>query len=154
MTQNVRRHWYQAVAVVLMVLLAVWMFFLGRRHTVLVDNKTLEEQGIRAYDLVSVKVDDQEPIELTRRGRDQFVVTGQKHTLTMTWTDKNWNENTRSWKIVIPVGWDMALVSLPYLGNNPEAPQDEWMREFVVQSAPQSPSAEDSKIDTGDSFAM
>lgn len=58
MTQNVRRHWYQAVAVVLVVLLAVWMFFLGRRHTVLVDNKTLEEQGIRAYDLVSVKVDD------------------------------------------------------------------------------------------------
>lgn len=154
MNPNMKRHCFQASAILLMILLGVWMYFLGRRHTILVDNKTLEGQGIKAYDLVTVKVDDQEPVELTRRGRDQFVVMGQKHQLTMTWTDKNWNEQTRTWKIVVPVGWDMALVSLPYLGTHPESGQDEWMSEFVVKSAPVSETAEDSKIDTGDSFSM
>lgn len=154
MNIRTKRMGIRAAAIILVVLLAVWMYFLGRRHTILVDNKSLEDLGIKAYDLVTVSVDDQEPIDLTRRGRDQFIVTGQKHTLTMKWTDRNWNENTRTWKIAIPVSWDMVLVSLPYLGTNPDAPQGEWMSEFVVQSAPAKEDADASVVDTGDSFTM
>ncbi len=153
MNLKTKRLCIRLIAILLLLLLAVWMYFLGRRHIILVDNKKIEDLGIKAYDLITVQVDDQEPIELTKRGRDQFVVMGQKHTLTMKWTDKNWIEQERSWKISIPVGWDMALVSLPYLGNNPDAKQEEWITQFVVQTT-QNSDVSDSQIDTSDSFAM
>lgn len=150
MTINKRRLTIRLICIILLILLGVWMYFLGREHTILVDNKTIGD--IKAFDLVSVQVDDQEPVELTKRGRDQFIVQSQKHTLKVTYTDKNWNETTKTWTFSVPAGWDMALVSIPYLASNPDAPQSEWMSEFVIKEA--APKEEDNTVDTGDSFAM
>lgn len=128
MTTRKRRLIVRISAVVIVLLIAVWMFFIGKQHTVLLDNKTVDD--IAALDLIEVTVDKQPSIEITKRMRDQAIVTGQKHTLTIVYTDDSGNEIVLEKDISIPLGENMVLVSLPVLIANPDAPQEDWLEPF------------------------
>lgn len=123
-----RRIIIRIVFVLLLILLGVWMFFIGKQHTLLLDNQTVDD--IRALDLVYVQVDNQPELELVRRMRDQALVTGQSHTVRITYTDSSWNEVTIEKDIHIPLNESMMLLSVPVLLSDPDAPQEEWLTHF------------------------
>lgn len=105
----------RGAAVIIILAIAVLMFFLGRQHTVLVDNKTIEIDGVtyQALDYAEASVDGMDSKELYPRDRVQFLVMSQSHKLTMTYTDSNWEEHTIEWKFKTPVPEEMMLLSLP-----------------------------------------
>lgn len=114
--------------VLLLILLGVWMFFIGKQHTLLLDNMTVGDY--RALDLVYVSVDGGDELELTRRMRDQAIVTSQSHRVSITYTDSSWNEVTIEKKIKFPLNENMMLLSIPTLIANPDAPQEVWLTHF------------------------
>ena len=78
---------------------------------------------VKALATVQVQVDKQPKMELAARDRDQYIVTNQKHTLTITYTDAQWNEKTFSRTFKVPVGQDMVIISIPTLVAKQDAPQ-------------------------------
>lgn len=129
-----RRFCIRLVAILLMVALAFLMYFIGRQHTILVDDKTMtlaDGSEVKALATVQVQVDKQPKMELAARDRDQYIVTNQKHTLTITYTDAQWNEKTFSRTFKVPVGQDMVIISIPTLVAKQDAPQSAWLQEYI-----------------------
>lgn len=127
--------------VLLLILLGIWMFFIGKQHTLLLDNMTVGDY--RALDLVYVSVDGGDELELTRRMRDQAIVTAQTHTVRITYTDSSWNEVTIEKKIHIPLNENMMLLSIPTLIADPDAPQEVWLTHFESMAVTVDDSASD-----------
>ena len=141
-----RRHLFQLAAIVFMLLLAVLMFFIGRQHTILLDNKTLEVEGksYLAFSIVEVAVDRLERLELAARDRDKADVLGQNHVLSVWYTDKAFEEHELKVKFSIPVGQDMVLISLPALVGG--AAQSVWLQPYTPPTAVAPPMAEEPVI--------
>ncbi|MFA6775897.1 MAG: DUF6672 family protein [Sphaerochaetaceae bacterium] len=121
------------IAIVLVIALAVLMFLIGRQHTILVDDKTImlaDGTEIKALSTVEVRIDKQEQMELAARDRDQYVVTGQRHTITVAYTDSQWDEHTFSREFEVPIGLDMVIISIPTLVARQDAPVGEWLSEY------------------------
>ncbi len=131
--------------VLVLILIGVWMFFIGKQHTLLIDNKSVGD--IKALDAVYVRVDNGDEIEVMRRMRDQALVTGQSHKVTITYTDSSWNEVTIEKKINIPLNENMMLLSVPVLLANPDAPQSEWLTHFESLAVTVEQSSEDVVLD-------
>ncbi len=138
-----RRHLFQLAAIVLILLLGVLMFFIGRQHTILLDNKTLEFEGksYQAFSIVEVAVDRQERLELAARDRDKADVLGQRHVLSVWYTDKAFQEHELKVKFSVPVGQDMVLVSLPALVGG--APESVWLQPYFPPTAVAPPVSEE-----------
>ncbi len=127
-----RSFYIRIAAIVLVILLGVLMFFIGKQHTILLDNNKYED--IKALDEVTVAIDGVEGLPIYSRMRDQAVVTGQRHTIAVTYVDSNWEEHTFERDIKIPVGENMMILYLPYLVENPDSPQEEWLKHFESQA--------------------
>lgn len=124
----------RSCAIIAIILLAFLMYFIGREHTVLVDNKTVTlDNGteIKALQVVEVQVDKQESMELAARDRDKYTVTSQSHKITVSYTDSDWNEKSFTVKFKVPSKLDMVIISIPTLVADPEADSSVWMREYV-----------------------
>lgn len=134
--------------VILVIGVAVWMYFLGRQHTVLVDNRAVEQAAgtIQALSVVEVRVDGQKDIELYPRDRDQFIVTGQRHTITMKFADSSYNDVEIVRSFSIPLEQDMVLISLPLLADSPDADQSVWLSPFEPLVTPAAPAAAEEEI--------
>ncbi len=137
-----RRLIVRIVALLLVLVLAVCMYLIGRQHTILVDNKSIEG-GPKALQEVEVAVDRQESMLLYPRDRDQYIVTGQSHSLHVKFTDSNWNEIDKVIKFKVPAKNDMYIISLPKLAQNPDAPQSEWLEVFVSMAVQSDTSSEE-----------
>ena len=127
-----RSFYIRIAAIVLVILLGVLMFFIGKQHTILLDNNKFED--IKALDEVTVAIDGVEGLPIYSRMRDQSIVTGQRHTIAVTYVDSNWEEHTFERDIKIPVGENMMILYLPYLVANPDSPQEEWLKHFESQA--------------------
>ena len=119
-------------AILVILILSVVLFFIGKSHTVLVDNKTVTVEGreIAPLKLVEVSVSKQGALELTPRDRDKFEVTGQKHRVTVTYTDDAWNERTITRSFTVPLMQDMVMVLVPALVAHPEGEQALWLENY------------------------
>lgn len=142
--------WVRLVAILLVLLFAVFLFFLGRQHTILVDNKTVTVEGreYRALQLVEIQVDNQPGMELAARDRDKFVVTRQSHTVTITFTDSNWEEKTLVRKIKIPLMEDMVMLLVPVLAAEGDADQSLWLQNYVAPTIAVTPNAAEEVVVT------
>ena len=141
-----RSFYIRIAAIVLVILLGVLMFFIGKQHTILLDNNKFED--IKALDEVTVAIDGVEGLPIYSRMRDQSIVTGQRHTIAVTYVDSNWEEHTFERDIKIPVGENMMILYLPYLVANPDAPQEEWLKHFESQAiVAEAPSADEVVLD-------
>lgn len=141
----------RAAVIAVLVLLAVFLYTVGRGYVLLLDNKTVEAGGaaLPALDVVRVQVDGREPIELYPRDRDQVTVTGAVHRLTVTVFDRGGRElETRQVRFRIPGNGRMYLISLPALVGG----AGEWIAEFIPaetqtpparEEAPQAPAPAD-----------
>jgi hypothetical protein len=93
---------------VLWVGLGVLIFVMNRGHTLLIDNRNID--NLRASDLITVTLDKGKPVEFLRGDRDIFRVGGGRHRLRVEYSDGTPPyENT----FTLPLGPDMFLLSIP-----------------------------------------
>ena len=142
-----RRHFFQLVAVILILVLAVVMFVIGRQHTVLLDNKTIEHDGksYPAFSIVEVKINKEDSIELAARDRDKADVMGQRHKITVTYTDKFFEEHEVVKNFKVPIGYDMVLISIPALVA--DLGQSIWLQQFIPPTAAVAPVVEELPVE-------
>lgn len=140
MTKNQRTFLIRVAAILIIILFGVFLFFIGRQHTVLLDNNTITRDGIElpALKLVEVKVGKKGPsLEMTPRIRDKTDVVGQKHKVKVIYTDDMWNEHVYELAFKIPVMQNMVLISLPALLDNPDD-VSYWLENFEGLATTQS----------------
>lgn len=137
-----RRHLFQLVAIVLVLILGVVMYIVGKQHTILLDNKTLEAGGktYQAFSIVEVEVNRGELLELAARDRDKAEVMGQKNRITVVYTDKSFGEHKLVTDFSVPLEQDMVLVNIPALVGG--ADESVWMQPYEVPTLAVVPEAE------------
>ncbi|NCC65396.1 MAG: hypothetical protein EOM15_12150 [Spirochaetia bacterium] len=131
-----RRFWIRLAALCVVLIFSVFLFFIGRQHTILVDNKaiTINDTEYQALQLVEVQINKQPALELAARDRDKFEATGQKHTVVITYTDRNWEEQVIVRSFKVPLMQDMLLLSIPALVGNPDSEQSLWLEMYELPS--------------------
>lgn len=127
-----RRHLYQLIAVVVVLLIGVIMFVIGKQHILLLDNKTLESNGktYPAFSIVEVQVNRIESLELGPRDRDRADVRGQRHKITVRYTDRSFEEHELVVKFKVPLSQEMVLISLPALVGGAE--ESVWLQPYEI----------------------
>ncbi len=103
----------RTLLIVVYIVLIVVMFFTGRTHTLLVDNKN-DPDGTawRAVNGMEVTVGKEGPVEFMRGDRDKFTVKGQRQKIHIEFFD---GTPPVTAVIHIPVGEDTMLLSVPKL---------------------------------------
>ncbi|MGI6433067.1 MAG: DUF6672 family protein [Sphaerochaetaceae bacterium] len=137
-----RRTLFQVATILFLILLAALMFLIGKQHTLLLDNQTIElnQKSYQALSLVEVAVDKQPFLELAARDRDKALVKGQRHTITVRYTDKAFEEHVITKKVKLSLFDDMLLISIPALVAQQE--QEVWMQLFIPPTAAVAPQEE------------
>lgn len=137
-----RRNLFQLLMALALVGLGVLMFFIGKQHVVLLDNKTIEADGktYQAFSIVEVEVDKEGMLELAARDRDKAEVMAQRHTVTVRYTDKAFQEHELVKKFTIPTKYDMVLLSVPALVGG--ADQSVWLQLYIPPTAAVAPQQE------------
>ena len=80
--------WFQRLVVLaLLVLLGIWLFYIGREHQIFLDNKTLGE--FKALEQVNVSLNNGEVVELMARERDMKKIVGPKFEIKAEVFDEN-----------------------------------------------------------------
>ncbi len=129
-----KRFWVRFAAIIVILAFSVFLFFIGRQHTILVDNKTItiNEAEYQALQVVEIQINKQPPLELAARDRDKFEVTGQKHTVTIMYTDRNWEDHVIQRSFTVPLMQDMLMISIPALVGNPDSEQSVWLENYEL----------------------
>jgi hypothetical protein len=129
-----KKFWLRAAAVAFLILLGVVMFFVGRQHSILVDNKAIEIDGVsyKALDVCEVSIDGGDPEELVPRDRIQVDVMDQHHTLVVSYTDANWDEKKIKIRFTTPVKEEMMVLSIPAVVAG--LPMDKCLTHFESQA--------------------
>lgn len=139
-------------AVLVILILAIVMFVIGKQHTILVDN--FSQGDYKALDYFEVSVDGSALLDMSRMMREQFVVTGQKHNVVIQWEDEASGEMLAvSFDVKIPLMQDMVLLSVPVFMADMSQPQSVWLTPFEVKPVVSS-SAEDNVVVTDDTASF
>ena len=146
--------WFRTASVLILIVIAIIMLFIGRKHIVYLDNKTLEYDGgkVSAFYKVEFVNENGETKKLYQRERGEIDFMGQSHTLNLTITEKKGGEEVvHNVKLDVPFGKDAVVVNIPAL----LAGLDEsiWMTDFV-SLATTTTSAEDEKVVLTDDFGI
>ena len=150
---NKRRLFFRLIAVLLLVVIAIAMFIVGRGHTVYVDNKTIEANGetYKAFNRVNVFVNGERLAKLAAKERGKATNIGQDFTMTIEVIREKGGETEtyENLRFKLPYNWDGIVINIPaYLEN---LPHDIWMTEFV---AAQTTKEEDTEEIVTDEFAL
>jgi len=121
-------------AIALILILCVILFHVGKQHSILIDNKTItvNEKELKSFNLVEVQIDKYEELEMYKNDRLQQNVVAQKHTLTVTYTDKQFNEIVITRDFKVPLNVKMLIVYIPSFVENPDN-QELWLEPFKVE---------------------
>jgi hypothetical protein len=105
-----RRNIIRALLAALWIGIGVVLFIFNRGHALLVDNRNLQEQGIRAPDMITVFVDDLNGLEFFRGDRDRFQTAGSNHRIYIEFSD-----GTPPFEaaFTLPIKDDMYILSIP-----------------------------------------
>ena len=145
---NKRQLLFRAVAIVLILILAVIMFIIGRGHTIYFDNKSAEYEGknYNAYYKVTVIKDKEKVAKLAEDERGMTDLMGQTLSMTLEITDEKGQEpHSHKVSMPIPYGTDGIVINVPELmaGLPPQA----YMSEFVPIATEQEEEDEEVVID-------
>lgn len=141
---NKRKLVIQLSLVLVWIVLGIVLFVFNRGHTLLVDNRNVEEPALRAPDLISVSVDKSKALEFFRGDRDIYAVGGGRHRITIEFSDGTPPfEKT----FTLPLGPDMFILSVPKMINGVEP----YFEVFQTQSepAPDDEGTEDAGTEAG-----
>ena len=152
--KNKRRLIIQIAVIFAFILLGAAMMWIGRGHTIYLDNKTLTTEAGTEYSYfyrVEASYPNGEKIgKLAKKERGSATCMGQTFKFHVEITE-NKGDDPKSQDITLklPYGIDGIIVNLPaYLAGEPESV---WMSEFVA--APEEPSTEDENVTT-DEFSV
>ena len=121
-----RRLFVRLLLVLVYLGLGIFVFINGRTHTLLVDNKSLEDGSAQAFRRVSVYIDRQKPLEMYARDRELIKVRGQTHRIRIeTQEDTKRTEAT----FTLPFGSEMVLISVPGMASG----SDDFWEEFIIE---------------------
>ena len=141
------------ITVVFFVALAVLMYFLGRGHTVYIDNKKLEYNG-ETYDTpykVCVYVNDERVAKLYDKERGMATWIGQNFEMTLEITqEKGGDETTETYQITLPYNMDGIVINIP--GFLAGLDQDAYITQFVPVATEET-TTEDEAL-PGDEFGI
>lgn len=147
-----RKFFIRIAAVLIIIIIGVVMFFIGKEHTILIDN--FSQGDYKALDYFEVSVDGSPILDMSRMMREQFTVTGQKHTVLIQWEDEASGQMLAvSFKITVPLMQDMVLLSVPTFMADMNQPQSVWLTPFEPQVVVSS-SAEDNAVVTDDTASF
>jgi len=140
---NRRRLVIRLALCVLWIALGVLLFVMNRGHTLLVDNKDID--NLRASDLITVTLDKEKPVEFFRGDRDIFRVGGGRHRLRVEYTDGTPAYETT---FTLPLGPDMFLLSIPRMTSGAENAKEKAIEVFFRQPESRSVEEEEDVIET------
>jgi len=129
---NKRKFIIQISLAVVWITLGVVLFLANRGHTLLVDNRNVEDPELRAPDLIMVTVDKNKPIEFFRGDRDLYNVGGGKHKITIEFSDGRPSYQTY---FSLPLGPDMFILSVTKMINGIEPYIDVFFTQQESRSA-------------------
>jgi hypothetical protein len=135
-TVNVRQTLIRAVLCVLWISLGAVIFVVFRGHTLLVDNRNLEESAIRAPDLITVSVDVGKGVEFFRGDRDRFTVRGSAHRIRVEFSD---GRPPFDAAFDLPLRGDTYILSVPRMING----LDPFVEVFHAAPEPRVPEEEE-----------
>lgn len=100
---------------VAVLMLAVIFFYVGKGHTVFVDNYTVTVDGqeLKAIESVSVSVDGHENEEMGKAERVQFSVAGPNHRVTVEVLSGGDSGKKVEKRFSVPLSWDAVVLSVP-----------------------------------------
>ena len=139
-----RKVLFRIGAVLLLVMLAAAMMYVGRGHTVYFDNKTLEYNGeqYETWRRVNVSVGGEQVAKLSKKERGMATNMGQSfHFDLEVIKEKDGPSEFYSYDLKLPYGMDGIIVNLP--GIVAGLPQEAWMSEFVPAPVTEEPDDED-----------
>ena len=146
-----KRFFIRLATVLVLIGIAVLMYFLGRGHTVYIDNKKLEYNGT-TYDTpykVEVYVGGERIAKLYDKERGSSICIGANFKMELKVTqEKGGTETEETYSIKLPYDKDGLIVNLP--GLMAGLPEDAWMSEFISTEEAQ---PEDEEVVT-DEFSM
>lgn len=127
---------FKAAALVILVIIAVIMFIIGRGHTVYIDNKSVDYNGetYKAFNRVNVYVNGERLAKLGARERGKAVNIGQSFKMTIEVTREKGDEaeTYEDLTFTLPYNWDGIVLNMPAYLN--DLPEDVWMTEFIAQT--------------------
>ena len=100
--------------VVIWIGLGILLFVLNRGHSLLVDNRNVEDLSLRAPDLINVTVNNGRALEFFRGDREIYNVGGGRHRIQIEFSDGTPPFET---SFTLPLGPDMFLLSIPRMIN-------------------------------------
>lgn len=119
---------YRIGVVLLLVVIAVIMIFIGRKHIIYVDNKTLDD--VSALYKIEVSVKNNDTKKLYQRERGEITIMGQKAKLNLVVTDKKGgSERELTYTLHIPFKKDAVVVNIPAMLAGLD--ESVWMTDFV-----------------------
>ena len=144
---------FKLAALMIVLAVAVLMFFIGRGHTVYFDNKTIEYEG-KTYDCpykVTVYVKGEQAAKLYAKERGMSTWIGPQFKMTLEIVEeKGGEELTGEYSLKLPQNMDGVVINLPaYLAGLPE---EAYLSEFVSLIA-ETPAPED-EVPVIDEFAI
>ena len=127
----------RSVAVIALLLLSVFLFYIGNGHTLLIDTNSLQvgDKEYRSAETVSVSIDGKPEEMMGRAERVMLSVGGPSHTIVIEVVSGA--EKKVEKKFSIPTFLDMAVISVPAILG--DAPQEHWVTRFTpppVEEAP------------------
>ena len=146
-----KRFFIRLATVLVLIGIAVLMYFLGRGHTVYFDNKKLDDNGT-TYDTpykVEVYIGGERVAKLYDKERGSSICIGANFKMELKVTqEKGGTETEETYSIKLPYDKDGLIVNLP--GLMAGLPEDAWMSEFISTEEAQ---PEDEEVVT-DEFSM
>jgi hypothetical protein len=145
-----RRLIIRAVLAFLWIALGLILFVINRGHSLLVDNRNVQEINLRAPDLITVSVDGQPALEFLRGDRDRFTVKGIKHRIRVEFSNGasvGSSDGTAPFEgaFELPLKGDMYILSVPkmiqgiepfvevfHTAPEPRAPEEEVLQEDEI----------------------
>ena len=127
----------RSAAIFGLLLLSVFLFYIGKGHTLLIDTNalTIGDKEYRSAETVSVSIDGKPEEMLGRAERVMLTVGGPSHTIVIEVVSGA--EKKVEKKLSIPTFLDMAVVSVPAILG--EAPEEHWVTRFVPPPVEESP---------------
>lgn len=114
--KNGKRILYIAIVAIVTIAICAVCLIVGRGHTVYLDNKTLEEHGVSAYEKIVVTYKGEDVAKLQARERGVVAVMGQKADLHLSYTKKkNGAKEEMDVTIDIPYEMNNLVINLPAL---------------------------------------
>ncbi len=133
-----RKIWFRAGAILILLVIAACMMYIGRGHTVYFDNKNLEYEGEK-YEYarrINVFVNGEQVAKLSKKERGMATCMGQKfHFDLEVIREKDGPSESYGYDLDLPYGTDGIIVNLP--GIIAGLPQEAWMSEFIPAPEPE-----------------